>query len=59
MFTIEWALIETTEQIERAEDILPLFQYVRQNRSSLGTDAGVIIDNELISKIYEERDMEN
>lgn len=59
MFTIEWALIETTEQIERAEDILPLFQYVRQNRSSLGTDTGVIIDNELISKIYEERDMEN
>lgn len=59
MFTIEWALIETTEHIERAEDILPLFQYVRQNRSSLGTDAGVIIDKELISKIYEERDMEN
>lgn len=59
MIPIDWALIVTTERIERAEDILPLFQYVRQNRANLGTDAGVIVDNELIAKIYEERNMEN
>lgn len=59
MIAVDWALIETTERIERAEDILPLFQYIRQNRSNLGTDSGVLVDNNLITMIYEEHHMEN
>lgn len=59
MITLEWYYIETTDNIESPGDILPIFQYARQNKSSLSTDGGVIISSENINMMYEERHMEN
>lgn len=59
MISVDWYLLETTEIVERAVDLLQIFQYTRQSRGELGNIHGVVIDNSLVAKIYDERHMEN
>ena len=59
LISVDWYYIETTEVVQRAEDILPIFQYAKQNRVELGTDANVRINNDIIEQMYADRMMEN
>ncbi len=55
---LEWQFIPTTELLERAEDILPVFQYAAQNRNHTDMSNGIIIDNDVIKEMYEEKAIE-
>lgn len=59
LISVDWYYIETTEEVQRAEDILPIFQYAKQNRVELGNDANVRINNDIIDQMYADRMMEN
>lgn len=59
MLSVEWYLVESTMNIERANDVLPIFQYARQNKGVLAEDGGVCIKPDNIAQMYEERDIEN
>ena len=59
LISVDWYYIETTEVVQRAEDILPIFQYAKQNRVELGTDSNVRINNDIIEQMYADRMMEN
>ena len=56
---MDWFCIESTKNIENAVDISQIFQSANAERGKAGNIHGVRIDNQMIKKIYEERDMEN
>lgn len=58
MITEECFFLESTCNVKQAGDILPIFQYARQNWSSNGNERGVRIDYDMIREMYEERKME-
>ena len=57
--SMDWFCIESTKNIENAVDISQIFQSANAERGKVGNIHGVRIDNQMIKKIYEERDMEN
>ena len=59
MLAVDWYFLESTEVVESAMDILPIFQYARQNRNDFASVEGVVINNSLIERIYTDRNVES
>ncbi len=59
MLAVDWYFLESTEVVERAMDILPIFQYARQNRNDFASVEGVVISNSIIERIYTDRNVES
>lgn len=59
MIVADWYFLTSTEMIERSSDILPIFQFAKQNRAESGADGGIVVDNDMVHRMYDERNMEN
>ncbi|MBQ9120649.1 MAG: EAL domain-containing protein [Lachnospiraceae bacterium] len=56
---LEWYFIPNTELLSRPEDVLGIFQYATQNLNSADLANGLIIDDEVIKSMYNEKAVEN
>ena len=59
ILSMDWYLIESTKHFENAEDIYLIFHSALIGMKELENSRGVIIDDTMIRKIYEDREMEN
>lgn len=57
--SLEWFLIESTDIVERKEDVLPLFQYAKSHYGMLKGDCGTVVDKKMIQSMYRELEVES
>lgn len=59
MLLLEIYCVETTRCVKRPADVLSIFQYVKQNRAEFPCTDAVLIDDDVIDRIYDEKSIEN
>lgn len=59
ILSMDWYLIESTKYFENAEDIYLVLHSALIGMEELENSRGVIINDKMIKKIYEDREMEN
>lgn len=58
MLPLELYFMESTEIVRRANDILSIFQCAKQDRTEFHTSDVMVINNDVINHIYEEKNTE-
>lgn len=59
MISVDLYFLESTEEVQRAEDVMPIFQYAKQNRTDIGNDSNIRITDDVVDQMYADRMMEN